>query len=88
MTDKSYVSFSIRALLAPFLQQGNGDADSSPEEDQHEDDKHFKKAEYYHFKQGKKKKNQCDSNQPPKQTSLQKSGLSFMTFSPNSDTLI
>lgn len=49
------MSFSIRALLAPFLQQGNGDADSFPEEDQHEDDKHFKKAEYYHFKQEKKK---------------------------------
>ena len=44
----------VRALLAPFLQQGNGDADSFPEEDQHEDDKHFKKAEYYHFKQEKK----------------------------------
>lgn len=49
------MSFSIKALLAPLLQQGNGDADSVPEEDQHEDDEHFKDAEYYHFKQGGKK---------------------------------
>lgn len=61
------MSFSIKALLAPLLQQGNGDADSVPEEDQHEDDEHFKDAEYYHFKQGGKKI-VCDSNQSQKQT--------------------
>lgn len=55
------MSFSIKALLAPLLQQGNGDADSVPEEDQHEDDKHFEDAEYYHFKQ--KKQLVCNTNQ-------------------------
>lgn len=73
------MSFSIRALLAPFLQQGNGDADSFPEEDQHEDDKHFKKAEYYHFKQ-EKKKLVCDTNQSKKQTFSAKVRTEFRDY--------
>lgn len=61
-TDIHYASLSIKALLAPLLQQGDGDTDSVPEEDQHEDDEQFKEAEYYHFKQEKNISVQCKSN--------------------------
>ena len=44
MMDIHYASLSIKALLAPLLQQGDGDTDSVPEEDQHEDDEQFKEA--------------------------------------------
>lgn len=80
------MSFSIRVLLAPFLQQGNGDADSFPEEDQHEDDKHFKKAEYYHFKQEKKKISVWYKSIQKNKLSPQKLGLNFVIISANSDS--
>lgn len=82
----NYASLSIRALLAPFLQQGDGEANSVPKEDQHEDDNHFEDAEDYRFKQGEKKKSVIQINPKKPKLSPQMLGLSFMIIPANSDT--
>lgn len=79
------MSFSIRALLAPFLQQDDGDADSLPEEDQHEDDKCFNNAEYYHFKQEKKNQHVIQINPKDRQTFTANVRMNLMVIFAKSD---